>query len=745
MSNQPRLFLTAAAAVLCGATALVAAAEPEGHRFGEWPAINAMIHGCRQKNLDLDGKDFLIEVWFKPLPTLKAKPPEMRNCLVCKKACEAVAGYELSYTNDGWIGLALCDKSMEMDADLGLSVPNAVNMESWNYFAVACSHKDRKVVFYRDGKVLKEFGGVKVGDMSNHDMFSVGYCEYAYNSQAHCRISQVRVWRFPRNLPADLDKALAAHNDSPDKPSESLTASTSIPPGRLPPPTTTSRTTATTATSCATCPGATNPARRSRIFRRKYRASRTGSIRPAPPPATPTPAARTSPSRPSTPPPRPPCRATWCTWRRESIARRSSSAAARTASPLLLRARRARLSAATSPSPAGTKPTAGCGSSSGAGIMPAPSTTRPPTPAPSRETDSSWTDGSWTSSSARPNWFRVPGRSSLSRASAPRRLTLCPIPGVDPTKVPTEISEVVSAPLLTTAKFNHVRNIHFTRGGVLLRGMCNRFENNVIDWCCWNGLAYGTSDNVIRGNKILWCGLTGFGSSGGARITFEKNLVSYCSWRPFAMGWHGGAIKIIPACIDFAMRDNEICYNDVAGLWYDTNNQGNLNEGNLLHDNFGPGGFDEYSFHNTWRYNLAYNNIGCGLGVCNSSGDTVYRNICFDNGYCGIQFRVNSLGTHNPPELRKSMTAEFMAKFDVRRYEGMLTYEREKKIRNIVEKFTCDFDGDQNVQNTVRENVLISAGGCSARPCLTTASGSSPRRPRTRWTTTITGPTRPRT
>ncbi len=40
----------------------------------------------------------------------------------------------------------------------------------------------------------------------------------------------------------------------------------------------------------------------------------------------------------------------------------------------------------------------------------------------------------------------------------------------------------------------------------------------------------------------------------------------------------------------------------------------------------------------------------------------------------------------------------------------MLTYEREKKIRDIVEKFTCDFDGDQNVQNTVRENVLISAG-----------------------------------
>ncbi len=219
----------------------------------------------------------------------------------------------------------------------------------------------------------------------------------------------------------------------------------------------------------------------------------------------------------------------------------------------------------------------------------------------------------------------VPGSWTIEpiEGVGPKTLTLCPIPGVDPTKVPTEISEVVSAPLLTTAKFNHVRNIHFTRGGVLLRGMCNRFENNVIDWCCWNGLAYGTSDNVIRGNKILWCGLTGFGSSGGARITFEKNLVSYCSWRPFAMGWHGGAIKIIPACIDFAMRDNEICYNDVAGLWYDTNNQGNLNEGNLLHDNFGPGGFDEYSFHNTWRYNLAYNNIGCGLGVCNSSGDTV--------------------------------------------------------------------------------------------------------------------------
>ena len=52
---------------------LCLAAEPQGHHFGKWPAINAVIHDESQKNLNLDDKDFLIEVWFKPLAKLKYK------------------------------------------------------------------------------------------------------------------------------------------------------------------------------------------------------------------------------------------------------------------------------------------------------------------------------------------------------------------------------------------------------------------------------------------------------------------------------------------------------------------------------------------------------------------------------------------------------------------------------------------------------------------------------------------------
>ena len=44
------------------------AQETEGHHFGKYPAINAMIHDGEQKNLALDAKDFLLEIWFKPLP-----------------------------------------------------------------------------------------------------------------------------------------------------------------------------------------------------------------------------------------------------------------------------------------------------------------------------------------------------------------------------------------------------------------------------------------------------------------------------------------------------------------------------------------------------------------------------------------------------------------------------------------------------------------------------------------------------
>ena len=62
------------------------AAETRGHRFGEWPAISAVIAEESQKNLNLDAEDFLVEIWFKPLTPLKYKWGH--NFLISKKSSQ---------------------------------------------------------------------------------------------------------------------------------------------------------------------------------------------------------------------------------------------------------------------------------------------------------------------------------------------------------------------------------------------------------------------------------------------------------------------------------------------------------------------------------------------------------------------------------------------------------------------------------------------------------------------------------
>jgi len=240
MLKLTRSFVLAVAGILC--VRPLAGGQPDGHRFGEWPAINAMIHGHLQKNLNLDEKDFLIEVWVKPLPMLPAKSgytptaclqeglrgrgrlrPELRKRrLNHVDALRQGDGTGQGSGIDGAQGpqhgrLELPRRRLPLGGELVFDPEPQTEGRSNR-------HKDRKVVFYLDGKVLKEFGDVNIGDMSNHDMLSVGYCEYVYNGQAHCQISRARIWKFPKGLPGDLDKAIASHNESPDKPAESLTA-----------------------------------------------------------------------------------------------------------------------------------------------------------------------------------------------------------------------------------------------------------------------------------------------------------------------------------------------------------------------------------------------------------------------------------------------------------------------------------------------------------------------------------------
>ena len=70
----------------------------------------------------------------------------------------------------------------------------------------------------------------------------------------------------------------------------------------------------------------------------------------------------------------------------------------------------------------------------------------------------------------------------------PKTFTLCPLPGVDPSKVVTELSDCRVVPLLLTSKFDQVRGIHFTGGGVAVCGVANLLENCVVDWSGGNGI-----------------------------------------------------------------------------------------------------------------------------------------------------------------------------------------------------------------------------------------------------------------
>ena len=200
------------------------------------------------------------------------------------------------------------------------------------------------------------------------------------------------------------------------------------------------------------------------------------------------------------------------------------------------------------------------------------------------------------------------------------------------------------------------------------------------------------------------------GGGGGIRNTFEGNTVSYCCWRPFNGSWHGGAIKLIPSLLDFRMRNNEVCYNQVAGIWYDTR-PGVYQRGQRRPRQHGYGLFDEFCFGNTWRDNISYNNVGAGMCVGNSNEDVVQRNILFNNTGA-VYHRTDHIGTHNPPALRKSMEEEWLPKYDVRRYQGLLPYDREKKFRDMADLYIYDYVGDTNMLNQIVENVCIDHNMC---------------------------------
>ena len=237
------------------------------------------------------------------------------------------------------------------------------------------------------------------------------------------------------------------------------------------------------------------------------------------------------------------------------------------------------------------------------------------------------------------------------------------------------------------------------------------FENNTVAWSPFCNLGIYGQYHVIRGNRILWGGNSGVGGC-SIGLRFEKNYLAYNGWRNFDPNWHGGAVKLIPANVDHVMRDNEVCYNCLSGIWYDTENQGNLIEWNHCHDNATIGLFDEFSFDNTFQHNLVYNNEGTGLGICNSSEDTAYRNIFYNNNGTGVFFRWDAPHPRCSPAEYEQNKADTGVRIEVRRFQGLIPYQREKLFRDFVEKYTWWYpEGTIVAKSRVLENVIFNNWG----------------------------------
>ena len=690
--------------------AAVQAQEPKTHRMGEWPALSAVILNAQQKNLNLDDRDFVIEVWFKPLEWIKYKTTAPA-CLVAKKGGIDLAGFDLSYYQDGSVSLTVCDKATELLPESDFHASKVLKMDGWNYLAVVASHKDKKVTFYVDGKKVKECANFNAGDISNRDNFNITYNEYVPNAQAHCLLSQARVWKLTKDMPADMDKVIASHQEDAAKVSDALKGAADYSMWTFESGNDNIKDQGSNGNELCYTPWGFKGEQDTvkvpdKVAGNTYYvdAAKGDDVNAG---------SKEQPFK--------------------TLAR-----GARAAMPgdlLHINAgvyrETLRLRAGTADKPvtaegepgtvvSGFDPVSGWRKGDG-GLWvikdwkgnyasPVDSKTDDARSEPGNVlfVDGTPMDFSRTKAELSPGKWTI---DPLLHSDNAKTITLCPLPGVDPTKVSTELSDCRKGSLLATTKFNQVRNIHFTGGGVGAGGVCNLLENCLVDWGGNNGIGYGGRDNIIRNNKVYWFGLTGFGGGGGIRNTFEGNTISYCCWRMFQGSWHGGAIKIIPTILDFRMRNNEICYNYIAGIWYDTNAQGCITEGNVVHDNTGAALFDEFCFADTWQDNFAYNNVGPGMCVGNSNEDIVRRNILFNNTG-GIYHRTDHIGAKNPPELRKSLDDEWLPKFDVRRYNGLISYEREKRFRDMSELYCYDYVGDNNMLNQVLENVIIEHDSC---------------------------------
>ncbi len=136
-----------------------------------------------------------------------------------------------------------------------------------------------------------------------------------------------------------------------------------------------------------------------------------------------------------------------------------------------------------------------------------------------------------------------------------------------------------------------------------LKGDDITLEKCTLSWGDFVGVSMSGTGDRLRDCLIACQGDSGVGGEGENHL-IEGCRIVYNNLARYNPDWHAGGAKLIPNFRHGTIRHNEFAHNLGPGLWLDTGCDQNVIDGNLAHDNEGPGIMVEIS-----RANLVLNNI----------------------------------------------------------------------------------------------------------------------------------------
>ncbi len=140
-----------------------------------------------------------------------------------------------------------------------------------------------------------------------------------------------------------------------------------------------------------------------------------------------------------------------------------------------------------------------------------------------------------------------------------------------------------------------------------LGGDNSTMEDCVISWGDFVGASIAGNHNKLLHCTIACHGNSAFNGMGPGHLIARCRFL-YNNIDRYDLGWHCGGAKLIPHFSNGEIRQNEFAYNIGPGLWLDGNCNQNLIEGNLCHDNEGPGIMIEASGGNRVFNNISFGN-----------------------------------------------------------------------------------------------------------------------------------------